>query len=80
MKRDRILAMIIYIFVGAILGTILGFVLGKLFPAINYNLMFGFTPFTLKLVFVDITFGIQLYLNVGTIIGVILFLYLFMII
>ena len=80
MKRERILAMIIYVLIGAILGTILGIVLGKIFPVLDRNLSFGFTPFTLKLVFVDITFGIQLYLNVGTIIGVILFLYLFMII
>jgi len=72
--------MIIYIIIGAVLGTILGVVLGKIFPVLDRNLSFGLTPFTLKLIFFDITFGIELYLNIGTIIGVILFLYFFMII
>jgi hypothetical protein len=80
MKRDRILTMVLYILVGAILGTILGVVLGKIFPAIDKSLSFGFTPFTLNLVFMNITLGIQFSLNVGTVIGVLLFLYLFMII
>lgn len=77
MKRERIALLIFYIFLGAILGTLLGIVLGKAFPTIDASVSFGFTPFTLKLVIFDVTIGIQFYLNVGTIIGVLLFLYLF---
>ena len=78
MDSHRFWIMILYIFIGAVLGTVLGIGLGKAFPILNKAVSFGFTPFTLKLVIMDITFGMNFYLNVGSVIGVILFLYFFL--
>jgi len=78
MDYRRFWTMALYIFIGAVLGTILGIGLGKVFPVLNNAVSFGFSPFTMKLVIMDITFGINFYFNIGTVIGVILFLYLFL--
>ena len=80
MDRKRLQLMMLYIIIGAILGTILGIGLGKVFPMLNSAISFGFSPFALNLVIMNITFGITFYLNIGTVVGVILFLYLFLII
>ncbi len=79
MEKRRFWIMIMYIFIGAILGTILGISLGKVFPIMDIPIAFGFSPFTLKLVIFDITLGFKFYMNAGTILGVILFFYLFLI-
>ncbi len=80
MEKKRFWAMILYIFIGAILGTVLGIAVGKVFPIMNIPVAFGFSPFTINFVLFDITLGFKFYMNAGTILGVILFLYLFLII
>ncbi len=79
MEKQRIKVMILYLFIGAVLGTVLGIALGKVFPFMDIPIKFGFSPFTMHLVILDITLGLNLYLNAGTILGVILFFYLFLI-
>ncbi len=79
MDHSRFWMMILYIFIGAVSGTVLGIGLGKAFPILDKAVSFGSTPFTLKLVIMDVTFGMSFYFNVGTVIGVILFLYFFLI-
>ncbi len=61
------------------MGTATGIAIGKVFPIFGYNLSFGFSPFTLNLIIAKITFGFELFVNLGTILGVILFYYLFLI-
>lgn len=77
MKRFNVGRLIIFILLGLILGTVLGVLIGKVFPNLNYEVPFGINPFTIKLVFLEFTFGIELRLNIGTIVGVIIFLYLY---
>ncbi len=79
MEKRRLGIMILYIFIGAVAGTVLGIGMGKVFPFMNIPVAFGLSPFTLHLVIFDITFGFNLYLNAGTILGIILFFYLFLI-
>lgn len=79
MEKRRIGIMILYLIIGAILGTVLGVAIGKIFPLMGIPVTFGFSPFTLHLVIFDITLGFSFYMNTGTILGVILFFYLFLI-
>jgi len=44
---------------------------------LRYGLDFGIPTLTLNLVFLDLTFGLTLKVNVGTVIGVVLLLLLF---
>jgi hypothetical protein len=77
--KRRFWIMVLYIFIGAVLGTVLGIALQNIFPIFGYYLKFGFSPFTLRLIIADITLGFNFYVNVGTLIGVIIFFYLFLI-
>ena len=77
--RKRFWIMILYILIGAVLGTVLGIALENVFPIFGYYLKFGFSPFTLHFIIGDLTLGFNFYVNVGTLIGVIIFFYLFLI-
>ena len=79
MDRKRYWIMILYLFVGGVLGTASGIILGKIFPIFGYNLSFGFSPFTLNVIIAKVTFGFELAVNLGTLLGVILFFYLFLV-
>lgn len=77
MKRLNLGRLIIFIFLGLILGSALGVIIGKIFPSIDYSIPFGINPIVIKLAFIEFTFGFEIKLNSGTLIGVILFLYLY---
>ncbi len=79
MEGRRIQVMIFYIFIGAVLGTAAGIALGKVFPVFGYGFKFGFSPFSLNLIVAHITFGFDLVVNLGTLLGVLLFFYLFLV-
>ncbi len=77
MRKLNIGRLIIFVLLGLILGSTIGVVIGKLFPALDYSLDFGLDPIVIKLAFLQLTFGIQIKLNTGTLIGVLIFLYLY---
>lgn len=77
MKKFNLGRFIIFVLLGLILGTAFGVVIGKLFPAIDYSFSFGMNPISIKLVFLELTFGIDIKLNAGSLVGVLLFLYLY---
>ncbi|MCD6427767.1 MAG: DUF4321 domain-containing protein [Caldisericaceae bacterium] len=79
MEKKRFWTMILYLFIGCVLGTASGIALGKVFPVFGYKLEFGFTPFTLNLIVANVTLGFKLFINLGTLLGAVLFFYLFLI-
>ncbi len=78
--RNRFGVLLLFVFLGLVLGTLLGIVLGKAFPILDLSVNFGVKSITLNIIFMDLTFGFQFYLNIGTIIGILVFLYLFIVI
>ncbi len=79
MSGKRYWIMILYLFIGGVLGTAAGIAIGRVFPIFSYNLNFGFSPFSLNLIVAKITLGFEIFVNLGTLLGVVLFFYLFLI-
>uniref|UniRef100_A0A7C4Y3S7 DUF4321 domain-containing protein n=1 Tax=Caldisericum exile TaxID=693075 RepID=A0A7C4Y3S7_9BACT len=67
----------LFLIVGFIVGTALGLFVGKVFPIFSSGIHAGIPSFSLDLVFLKLNFGIEIELNVGTIIGVVVFVLLF---
>ncbi|MFU2157799.1 MULTISPECIES: DUF4321 domain-containing protein [Caldisericum] len=67
----------IFLILGLIIGTALGIFIGKVFPVFDYGLNFGIKAMDLDLLFIKLTFGVNVRLNVGSIIGVIIFILFF---
>ncbi|MEF3245595.1 MAG: DUF4321 domain-containing protein [Caldisericaceae bacterium] len=68
---------LVFLLLGLILGTALGIFIGKIFPIFDYGLSFGIPTLNIDLVFLKLTFGIELKLNTGTIIGILIFALMF---
>jgi hypothetical protein len=68
---------LLFLLIGLIVGTVFGILIGKVLPFFAYGLDFGIPTLNLDLVFLNLTFGLKLQVNIGTVIGVILFLLLF---
>ena len=77
MRRFETGKFILFLLIGLIVGTVFGVLIGKVLPFFAYGLDFGIPTLTLNLVFLDLTFGLTLKVNVGTVIGVVLLLLLF---
>ena len=69
--------LIIFLIFGSILGSIIGEVLSPFFPLINYGENVGLSPTTFDLSAISVTFGVSMDLNLATILGffVALFIY-----
>ncbi len=68
---------LLFLLIGLIVGTVFGILIGKVLPFFAYGLDFGIPTLNLDLVFLNLTFGLKLQVNIGTVIGVILFLLFF---
>lgn len=77
MKKFAFGRFILFLTVGLILGTALGIFIGKVFPVFDYGLNAGIQNLNVNLVFIDLSFGLQIKLNVGSVIGAIIFILLF---
>ncbi|BAL81078.1 DUF4321 domain-containing protein [Caldisericum exile] len=77
MKKFSYGRFFIFVILGLIIGTPLGVFIGKVFPVFDYGLNFGFPTMSLDFVFIKLTFGVSIKINVGSIIGVILFVLFF---
>jgi len=76
-KGSTGLYVLLVILIGAILGNLIGMILGDTLPILNYGKSIGVNPFVVDLSFLELTFGLNLYLNLSGIIGITLALIIF---
>lgn len=69
--------LIILIVIGSIFGSLLGEIFGNFFPLLNSSYTMGFAPFTLDLMAISFTFGLQIKVSIFTILGFFLGLFLY---
>lgn len=69
--------LIILLIIGSIFGTFLGEMLKDFLPFLNYSQSIGLKPATLDLAAIMVTLGITLNLNIATIIGFFLALFIY---
>lgn len=64
--------LVLLLLVGAVAGTVAGNALGTLVPAVSASVQVGLRPpVTLDLIFLTLTFGCGLALNVGSAVGLV---------
>ncbi len=69
--------LIIFLIFGSILGSIIGKVLSPFFPLITYGENIGLSPATFDLSAVSITFGVSMDINLATILGFLVALFIY---
>jgi len=78
MKSGRgSLVFLFVLLVGLVLGGILGEVLHKTVPLLSYGKSIGFSPVLVDLSVIRLTLGLTLQINVASIIGLVLAIFLF---
>lgn len=69
--------LIILLIIGSVFGTFLGGLLKDFLPFLNYSQSIGLNPTTLDLAAIVITLGMTLKLNIATIIGFFIALFIY---
>lgn len=69
--------MLLMILCGIVIGGFLGELLGKYFPILKLGYNFGVSPHTWDFIALKLTLGIAFSINVFSVIGVLLAIYLF---
>lgn len=69
--------LIILLIIGSVFGTFIGEILKDYLPFLNYSQSIGLNPTTLDLSAVIVTLGITLNLNIATIIGFFIALFIY---
>gem|GEM_PF-1302057 len=79
-KKDEkicILEIFVFSFIRFSSGTALGIFIGRIFPIFDYGLNFGIPTLNMDFVFLKLAFSFELKLNIGTIIGILIFVLMF---
>ncbi|NLZ92789.1 MAG: DUF4321 domain-containing protein [Firmicutes bacterium] len=69
--------LIILLIVGSIFGSLLGEIFGANLPFLNVGKKLGFGPTTVELAAISLTLGIYLKINIATILGFFLALFIY---
>jgi hypothetical protein len=69
--------LIVLLIIGSIFGTFIGEILKDYLPFLNYSQSIGLNPTTLDLSAIMITLGITLHLNIATIFGFFIALFIY---
>ncbi len=69
--------LIILLVVGSMFGTLLGNLLQNLFPFLRYSQTIGLNPTTIDLAALTVTLGLTLNLNIATVIGFFIALFIY---
>jgi len=72
MRGRSPIILLILLVVGALIGTVIGELLGGIIPFLHISESIGFTPTTLDLSFMQITFGFTMKLNLASALGLFL--------
>ncbi len=60
---------VLIMIIGSIFGTLIGEYLGGFLPFLGFGQSVGLDPAIIDLAVIQITFGLKLYLNIATILG-----------
>lgn len=63
--------------VGIVIGGLIGDMFKESIPILGYSKSIGFQPFTLDLIVLKATFGLMISLNLASIIGIIISIFIF---
>lgn len=69
--------LIILLVIGSMFGILLGNLLKDLFPFLHYSQVIGLNPATIDLAALTITLGLTLKLNIATVIGFFIALFIY---
>lgn len=70
--------LLILLVIGGLIGTLIGTAFGQVLPILNHSFQsIGLAPTTINLLVLTITFGISLKLNVASIIGFLIALFIY---
>lgn len=71
------LILLLLLAVGVVIGGLIGDVFKESLPMLGYGKAIGFDPFTLDLIVLKTTLGLMINLNIASIIGVIISIFIF---
>ncbi len=77
MRKFAFWRFLFFLLLGLVLGTALGIFIGRIFPIFDYGLNFGIPTLNMDFVFLKLAFSFELKLNIGTIIGILIFVLMF---
>lgn len=77
MKKFSFGRFFVFIILGLIIGTALGIFISRVFPVFDYGINVGIPNVNLDLIFLKLGLNLEIKLNIGTIIGLILFVLFF---
>ncbi|HHT46437.1 MAG TPA: DUF4321 domain-containing protein [Firmicutes bacterium] len=69
--------LIVLLIIGSVFGTFIGEMFKDILPFLNYSQSIGLKPATLDLAAITVTLGITLNLNIATIIGFFIALFIY---
>ncbi|NLO88922.1 MAG: DUF4321 domain-containing protein [Clostridia bacterium] len=69
--------LILLLFLGSLLGLLIGQSLVSTIPFLNYTKTMGFSPVTLNLIVIKLTFGFIININTASILGLLLGLFIY---
>jgi len=69
--------LILLLFLGSLLGLLIGQSLGSTIPFLNYSKAMGFSPVTLNLIVIKLTFGFIININTASILGFLMGLFIY---
>lgn len=76
-RERKIGLLILFLILGALMGSLISHALQDILPFMDYGLHASFGPATLDLVVISVTFGISIHLTLGSVLGILLGLYLY---
>lgn len=76
-RNTNVLVLVIFLLVGLVVGSFVGELLKGYVDLFSHSKTIGFAPFTLDLVFVQLTLGFELTLNLATVIGLLIVLIIY---
>lgn len=75
-NKDSVILLFILL-IGLVLGGLLGDLLGTYMPILNYGKSIGFSPVTVDLSVIKLTLGLEMTINLSSIIGFLIAVFIF---
>lgn len=76
-RNTNVLVLAIFLLVGLVVGSFIGELLEGTIDLFSYSKAIGFDPFTIDLVFIQLTFGLKLTVNLATAVGLLIVLIIY---
>lgn len=76
-KNKDSIVLLIVLLIGLVIGGLIGDVLGQSFEVLTYGKEIGFSPVTVDLSVLQFTIGLKMSINLASILGLMLALFIF---